>query len=46
MGVEVHLIHGLTGTALAHSVVRQLQAVQRSYQAARTAASAVGIIDE
>jgi hypothetical protein len=46
MGVEAHLVHGLTGTPLAHAVVRQLQAVQRSYQAARTAASAVGIIDE
>jgi hypothetical protein len=46
LGVEVYLTEGLTGRALALAVVNKLQAVQRSYQAARTAASAIGIIDE
>jgi hypothetical protein len=46
MGVEAHVVHGLRGPALAAAVVRQLQAVQRSYQAARTAAAAAGIVDE
>ena len=46
MGIEAYVMHGVTGPALAQVVVRQLQAVQRSYQAARTAASAAGIIDE
>jgi hypothetical protein len=45
-GLEAHAVGGLQGPALAQAVVRQLTAVQRSYQAARTAASVSALIDE
>lgn len=46
MAVEVHTVHGATGTALQQAVLRQMGAVQRSYQAAAAAAAAAGVVDE
>eukprot|EP00887_Chlorella_sp_A99_P004904 scaffold4.g4904.t1 len=42
MAVEIHTVHGLTGSALQQAVLRQMAAVQRSYQAAAAAAAAAG----
>ena len=46
MAVEVHTVHGAGGTALQQAVLRQMGAVQRSYQAAAAAAAAAGVVDE
>ena len=46
MAVEVHTVHGATGAALQQAVLRQMSAVQRSYQAAAAAAAAAGVVDE
>jgi hypothetical protein len=46
MAVEVHTVHGAAGTALQQAVLRQMGAVQRSYQAAAAAAAAAGVVDE
>jgi hypothetical protein len=46
MAVEAYLSQGITGQALREAVVRQMQAVRGSYQAAAAAAAAVGIVDE
>jgi hypothetical protein len=46
MAVEVHTVHGAGGAALQQAVLRQMGAVQRSYQAAAAAAAAAGVVDE
>lgn len=46
MAVEIHTVHGLTGSTLQQAVLRQMAAVQRSYQAAAAAAAAAGVVDE
>jgi hypothetical protein len=46
MAVEVHTVHGASGAALQQAVLRQMGAVQRSYQAAAAAAAAAGVVDE
>ena len=46
MAVEAHTVHGATGAALQQAVLRQMGAVQRSYQAAAAAAAAAGVVDE
>lgn len=46
MAVEVHTVHGATGATLQQAVLRQMGAVQRSYQAAAAAAAAAGVVDE
>ncbi|RMZ57210.1 hypothetical protein APUTEX25_004044, partial [Auxenochlorella protothecoides] len=47
MGLEAHMVRGLSGGALQGAVLRQMQAVQRSYQAAAVAAAAAtGVVGE
>lgn len=46
LGIEAFVVQGMTGAALQASVMQRWNAVQRSYQAARTAAAAVGIVDD
>jgi len=47
IGVEVYMVQELTGTALQAAVMRRMGAVQRSFEAARTAAAAAaGVVDE
>ena len=46
MAVEAHTVHGAAGAALQQAVLRQMGAVQRSYQAAAAAAAAAGVVDE